>query len=117
MLTPEQIVELRMPGVTIPAGYYELAESMLSDCIPDGQDRNMMIALQTMHLYQVDQDRSAGASGSGIITSEKEGDLSVDYGSVNVVDSELGSTPWGVELSGYLQRFSVKLFTRFSDVC
>ena len=106
-----------MPGVTINPLYFTWAGDLISDCVPDGNDRNMMLALQTMHSYQMDQDRAAGIGGSGVIDSEKEGDLTVSYTSVDGVSGDLNSTPWGIELSGYLARYSQSFFTRYSDVC
>ena len=118
MLTAQEIIDMRMPGVSIPPGYFELAEKRIPCSVPaDSQDYQTMLALMVMHLYTMDQNRSAGASGSGVITGEKEGDLSVTYGSVDGVSGDLASTPWGVEYAGYARGYGLMVFTRFSDVC
>jgi hypothetical protein len=113
--TPEEIVAIRMPGVTIDPLYFEWAEDRIPVCVPDGNTKNMMIALQTMHMYQVDQNNAGGSGGSGVVESEKEGDLSVTYSKVDGVYGDLNATPWGVELSGYLTAYKPSPMTRFSN--
>ena len=118
MLTAIQIIALRMPGVVIDPGYLELAEARIP-CSVDvsSQDYQTMLALMAMHLYTMDQARAGGASGSGVVDSEKEGDLSISYAMVDGVNGDLASTPWGVEYSGYARAYSINVFTRFSSVC
>ncbi len=119
MLTASEIIAMRLPGVTIPPGYLELAENQIPCGVPvDGQDYQSLVALLAMHLYTADQARQSGGFGSGIVASEKEGDLSVSYADVSgAVSSDLASTPWGVEANTILKSYSMPFMTRYSDVC
>ncbi len=119
MLTALEIIAMRLPDATIPSGYLELAKKKIPCGVDvDSQDYQSLIALLSMHLYTADQARQAGASGSGIVASEKEGDLSVSYADISgAVSSDLASTPWGVEADAMIKAYAIPFLTRYSDVC
>lgn len=99
-MTPQQIITIRALAFA--------SDSRLDDMVTMageqtgtvfGDQRNTAIALLVMHWLALEQISSSGQSG--MIISEKEGDLSRSYGftsNVKIGDADLGQTRWGIEL-------------------
>jgi hypothetical protein len=75
--------------------WISMASQEVSACY-FGANRNRAVALLTAHMMTLTL-RSGGESGdAGAVTSKKEGDLSITYGSVGKVDdADLGQTSYG----------------------
>jgi hypothetical protein len=106
----------RIPNLLI------IAEELLGDKIPKTNPREYAKALQVLHWLTLDDLAEDGASGTGSIAMEKEGDLQVKYNNAtgNLMyfqsdwKSDLTRTGWGLELYAFIKRYIVLAVTRFS---
>lgn len=100
----------------------ELAYELKGDKIPEGTPSNYAMALQVLHWLTISDRTSEGNGGVGSVTEEKEGELTIKYSGSNSNlmwytsswESELGQTPWGKELYAFVNRWLLKVHTRFS---
>lgn len=85
--------------------YIELATQLTSSCF-FGSNYQLAIALRACHMYSIANiNNSTGGKGAGIITSMKEGDLSINFGSISGSsnkDVDLMRTTFGVQLQGLI---------------
>lgn len=101
-----------------------LAEEFTGDRIPAVTSREYAKALLVLHWLTLDDrvNDSDGNCGTGTISEEKEGELSVKYSptahNVMYFTSDLkgflAQTVWGLELYSFMKRFFVPVVTRFS---
>lgn len=93
--TITEIVVLRKPALEADSrltGMIEMAERQIS-ADTFGDDYNDAVALLVLHNYEVGVRDGSGGS----ITSEKEGQLSRNFGAT-ATSGALGDTSWGREL-------------------
>ena len=64
---------------------------------------NAVLALYAAHLQWVSVNRTSAGSSQGNITSEKEGDLSRSYGSMQGEDTWLGQSPYGLQFNDIMR--------------
>ena len=75
--------------------FISLASGQVNTC-NYGDQSNYAIALMTAHIMTL----SARVDGGGGVSSKKEGDLSIGFGSVAGVSGSLSTTPYGILLDG-----------------
>jgi hypothetical protein len=66
-----------------------------------GDNYQYAIALRSAHMLETNSNAQSGIGGGGIITSEREGDLAVSYGSTGSIYNrypDLATTSYGRQL-------------------
>lgn len=95
-LTTNQIIQIRCPDLYVDANlntWILLAQEQTDRCYY-GRHYNLAVALLSCHMYTLSQ---RGSGQSGIVTSEREGDLARSYGGFTA-KSYLDQTSFGLEL-------------------
>ena len=112
-LTAAQRLDLIAPqfaGHASQASYLAMAAELVapaSSCGWTADRRNQAVALQAAHLMTLAYDPSyAGGASGGAVTSKREGDLSLSYGSVQSAsdDADLSQTTYGRQLLELVRR-------------
>lgn len=105
-LSVERIFEIRAKNIfNDPVEYSILLEKMeyvldiglsseFGDCM------NKAIALYSLHLYEMDQDKSEDGDTKDAYKSVKEGQISITYNVDATNPSSFNATSWGRELNG-----------------
>lgn len=96
-MNPEEYLAVLCPTILTVSGYnvfIDMAEGVTSSGF-FGSQYNLAVALRAAHLYVLNRKR--GGEG-GFITEKREGRMSVSYGGVDNVTSELQLTSYGVQL-------------------
>lgn len=115
---PKYVGDSRIPQLLV------LAEEFLGSKVPRENPRNYAKALQVLHWLELSDrsNSSDGGAATGAITSEKEGELKIDYSNAGAnlmhyttdMKADLHQTIWGIELYGFVKRYFVPVATRFS---
>ena len=76
----------------------DLSESLTSSTF-FGENRALAVALRAAHILTINEGASATSGGTtGPISSKREGDLSVSFGSAGNTGTALSSTAYGLQL-------------------
>jgi hypothetical protein len=106
MQTPEEYLAVVCPSMMTVSGYENyitLAETLTSSGF-FGTNYGFAVALRAAHLYTLAAKRRGEG---GMITQKTEGRLSVTYGGIGNITSELMMTSYGMQLQGLIQSNTV----------
>lgn len=99
------------------ATWLTVAQNTTNTACLDAERANMANALYVAHLLWVTTNQASGSGGGlGAIKSEKEGDLSREYGEIKGADSWLTQSPYGLQYNDLTRAcYGLGIMTRVPD--